>query len=309
MYDARVLEVLIASPSDVPDQREAIRDTVIRWNATESRYLGIVVLPVMWETHAYPDLSPSPQASINVQVVKDADILLATFWTTLGTPTTNARSGTVEEIERFVALDRHVCLYFCNTPVIPTSVDPIALESLNEYREEVKSRRLFRSYATVDQLKAQVRDDLTRIAREIGGAGGASHEGSNGGSGHGGDAITHRLSELQTLLRGYLTKWKTIFQGLENDYVVQKRISLASEIRAVTLEVVRLASEVAPSATFVTRLSAIAIQADSVASIRVYMDGGMSFGALTEGCRTLIREVEEALELPWESLDVEPDEG
>lgn len=64
MYDAKVLEVLIASPSDTGDQRETIRQAVVRWNSTESRHFGVVLLPVMWETHTYPDLSQPAQQSM-----------------------------------------------------------------------------------------------------------------------------------------------------------------------------------------------------------------------------------------------------
>lgn len=116
MYDAKVLEVLIASPIDTPEQRAAIRDAVVRWNETEPRHFGVVLLPVMWETHTYPDLSAPAQPVINKQVVDRADIVIATLWTTLGSRTAEAESGTVEEIERARKAEKPVLLYFCDMP-------------------------------------------------------------------------------------------------------------------------------------------------------------------------------------------------
>jgi hypothetical protein len=79
MYSAAVLEVLIASPSDTVDQREIIRQAVFDWNVSNTRVFGVVLLPVMWETHSLPGLEGRPQGMINEQLVNDADILVATF--------------------------------------------------------------------------------------------------------------------------------------------------------------------------------------------------------------------------------------
>ena len=39
------------------------------------------------------------QAIINRQIVKDSDLVVAIFWTRIGTPTGVAQSGMIEEIE------------------------------------------------------------------------------------------------------------------------------------------------------------------------------------------------------------------
>ena len=166
MYDAKVLEVFIASPSDTTEQRAAIHDAVIRWNETESRHLGVVLLPVMWETHTYPDLSAPAQPVINKQVVDQADVVIATFWTSLGSPTAEAESGTVEEIERARNAGKHVVLYFCDMPVAPLDSDTTRLDELRAYKERLKTEGLFSSYSSIDELREKVRKDLTRFVHD-----------------------------------------------------------------------------------------------------------------------------------------------
>lgn len=305
MYNANVIEVLVASPGDTNNQRETIRQAVLRWNSTESRHFGVVLLPVMWETHTYPDLSQPAQPSINKQIVDDADILIATFWTTLGTPTADAQSGTVEEIERFTTNGKHVCLYFCDMPVVPLDQDTNDLDSLRGYRDDVKSKGLFSSYRSIEELSGKVRDDLTKlihdqresghIAAVVGNDGNASTQGSVASR-----DVDQALSELQNSLRGYLAKWETVFGSLGDDYSVDKRLSLASEIKSVLLEVIRMASTEAPGAPFVAELSQLASNAAAVARIRVYMDGGQSFGELTDSCRVLLETIRKVLAEPWQ---------
>jgi hypothetical protein len=303
MYDAKVLEVLIASPSDTREQREAIKQAVIYWNSTESRFLGVVLLPVMWETHTYPDFGQPAQQSINKQIVDDADILIATFWTTLGTPTTDAESGTVEEISRFRTAGKHVLLYFCEMPTAPLDNDATALEALRAYKEQVKKEALFSSFRNIEELKTKVRDDLTKLIHDKGDGGDfGSPSPSDNPQGPSGDQprdVGKALTELRSEFRGYLAKWEAVFHSLEDDYSVDKRQTLASEIEHVTLEVLRLASTEAPDAPFIAELSRIASEAHGVSTTRVYMDGGISFGKLTEGCRTLLASISTLVAGNW----------
>jgi hypothetical protein len=48
--------VLIASPTDVTDERRVVENCVHEWNAANSRERGIILLPVRWETHSYHDI-------------------------------------------------------------------------------------------------------------------------------------------------------------------------------------------------------------------------------------------------------------
>ena len=109
---AKVYRVMIGSPSDLVEERQAATDAVNEWNAQHADAEDAVLLPVKWETHAVPTSRVRPQSAINDQIVDHCDILVGMFWTRLGTTTGAAASGTVEEIDRFVASGRPALLYF-----------------------------------------------------------------------------------------------------------------------------------------------------------------------------------------------------
>ncbi len=195
-------------------------------------------------------------------------------------------------------------------PTTPLDNDTTALEALRSYREQVKSQGLFSSYQNLEELSTKVRDDLTKLIHGQGqGGNSAGPLPSDGPPGPTPDQprdIGSALSELRNQLRGYVVKWQTVLQALEDgDFSVDKRVSLASEVESVTLEVLRIASTDAPGAPFVTELSRIGNQAHSVASTRVYLDGGISFGQLTDGCRTLITELTTLVDQEWSPPDAE----
>jgi hypothetical protein len=53
--------VLIASPSDMPEERKAATDAINEWNALHAAAESTVLLPVRWETHAMPETGVRPQ--------------------------------------------------------------------------------------------------------------------------------------------------------------------------------------------------------------------------------------------------------
>ena len=116
-YPADIYRILIASPSDVKDEREAVRQAIRRWNQTNSVSRGVYLSPILWEVDSAAEMSAGdgfdPQQLINRQLVDDCDILIAFFWGRVGTITGRYPSGTVEEIEKFRSTQRPVQLYFC----------------------------------------------------------------------------------------------------------------------------------------------------------------------------------------------------
>src|SRR5438093_13518879 len=105
-YRAKVVKVMIASPSDVSGERQVIRNVLQEWNYAHSEDKNIVLMPVGWESHSTPSMGERPQGIINKRVLAGCDLLVAVFWTKLGTPTGNAASGTVEKIEEHLKSKR-----------------------------------------------------------------------------------------------------------------------------------------------------------------------------------------------------------
>jgi hypothetical protein len=110
------------------------------FKSSETSSRRIVLLPVGWETHSAPILGDRPQEIINSQILRDSDLLIAVFWTRIGTPTGKAVSGTVEEIDKHIHDGKPALIYFSSTPVRPESVDEEQYKMLKEFKEECKKR-------------------------------------------------------------------------------------------------------------------------------------------------------------------------
>lgn len=166
-YNAKVYEILIASPSDVKEERELIKNTIFQWNSTNSKEMGIVLLPLMWETHSTPSLKDTAQNVINSQIVDNADILIGIFWTKLGTPTKNHKSGTAEEIERFVEMKKEILIYTSKKEINPMEIDLEQFKELKEFRQKMFEIGLLGEFSSISELKEKITFDLTRTIREI----------------------------------------------------------------------------------------------------------------------------------------------
>ena len=166
-YSATVLHVLIASPSDVEDERKIIERSLHDWNALNSEQMGIVLLPVMWESHSAPSMGGRPQGVINRQVVRACDMLIGSFWTRLGSPTGLEDSGTVEEIKWFLKNSKPVMLYYSKAPVPHERLDLKQIESLNVFKASIKDKGLQDNYNDGADLTQKLSRHLTRIVREI----------------------------------------------------------------------------------------------------------------------------------------------
>lgn len=86
-FEARVLTVLIASPGDTADARDAVEHTILGWNRDRSQRERVVLLPVRWETDSIPEMGSDGQSIINRQLVDSADAVVALFHSRLGAPT------------------------------------------------------------------------------------------------------------------------------------------------------------------------------------------------------------------------------
>lgn len=113
-YQATVVEILLAGPGDVVEERREIAEAIETWNQRHSHQMNIVMRPVTWETDTYPELGGDSQAIINRQLTGQCAAVIAVFATRLGTTTPRAASGTAEEIDRFYAEGKPVAVYFSN---------------------------------------------------------------------------------------------------------------------------------------------------------------------------------------------------
>ena len=166
-YSATVFNVLIASPSDVNEEREAIAQTLHDWNSLNSVETGKVLLPVRWESHSAPAMGDRPQGIINNQVVRDCDMLIGAFWTRLGSPTGVEDSGTVEEIKLFLKVQKPVMLYYSKKHIDMDEADLEQIQKLKEFKKSIRDKGIQEHYCSIDELKQKLMRQLTIVMRGI----------------------------------------------------------------------------------------------------------------------------------------------
>ena len=110
-YTANVLRMMIASPSDTIEARDAVESAAYGWNGANAQAKQTILHPWRWETSAVPMLGDHAQVLINSQGVDESDVV----------------SGTVAEIERAIEQGKPVHLYFSTAP-LPNDVDTAQLE-------------------------------------------------------------------------------------------------------------------------------------------------------------------------------------
>lgn len=166
-YESIVYRILIASPSDVDEEREIVARIIQDWNDLNSFNKKIVLLPVRWETHSSPTFGVRPQEAINKQLVDDCDMLIGFFWTKIGTPTGVEIGGTVEEIKRVSKAGKPVMLYFSKRAKDPSLLDISQLESLNKFKEEIYSSALVENFNSTVDFRDKLSRQLEMKIREL----------------------------------------------------------------------------------------------------------------------------------------------
>ncbi len=165
----QVLEfrVVIASPNDVYEHRTAVFEALHELNRSlESQKISVRAMG--WEEYSTPGISHSAQDLINTQLLKEYDILIALIGTKLGSPTRNAASGTVEEIEHAIANnsdlgDTRVQVYFLNKIDNISSISIDDLVNVRQYKDDLATRGiLYRPFTNAEELQKEVRANVYR---------------------------------------------------------------------------------------------------------------------------------------------------
>lgn len=165
-FDSRAYRILIASPSDVEEEREIAVRVIQEWNDLHAHTRGVVLLPLRWETHSAPEYGVRPQEVINRAIVDQCDLLIGIFWTRIGTSTGVAESGTLEEIARVAKAGKPIMLYFSKIGMDPEQIDVAQLNKLKAFKAATYSNALVESYKNqvefrdkfARQLELKVRD-------------------------------------------------------------------------------------------------------------------------------------------------------
>lgn len=166
-FEAKVFKILIASPGDVDEERQAIPEVISRWNDANAETASVVLLPVKWETHSAPLLGDRAQGIINDQLVTSCDMAIGVFWTRLGSPTGVSESGTAEEIEWFITNNKPVMVYFSSCSIDPVKLDIDQYKSLKIFEAKMQSLGLTGSYRNIPDFKEQLATQININVRRL----------------------------------------------------------------------------------------------------------------------------------------------
>jgi len=165
---SKIFRVLIASPSDVSEERRILYEIINTWNSTNSISYGLFLEPVGWEISVYPEFnSDGGQAVINKQIVMNSDILVGTFWSKLGTPTKKHPSGTVEEIHQFIKRNKPALIFFSQRPIPPDDLDRKQYERLKSFKGFCSEKGIYSTYSTLEEYKEKVIRSITLLISNI----------------------------------------------------------------------------------------------------------------------------------------------
>ena len=166
-YDCRVFRILIASPSDVDEEREIAVRVIQEWNDLYSYTRKVALLPLRWETHTAPDYATRPQEVINRAIVDDCDLLVGIFWTRIGSPTGKAESGTLEEIERVGNAEKPIMLYFSRVEIDPDRIDLEQIEKLKQFKAKTYPKGLVENYKKIIEFRDKFAKQLELKIRDL----------------------------------------------------------------------------------------------------------------------------------------------
>ena len=158
----RVFRVFVATPSDVEDEVETVKEVVEELNRTDHAFRLEVV---SWRSHAIPGAGSDPQSVINATMPDTYDVFVGIMWARFGTSTGRAGSGTEEEFEKACSLigtpsAPAILFYFKNEPIQPDTIDPGQLARVHEFKARLAEKNLYWDFKNRDELAQSLRVPL-----------------------------------------------------------------------------------------------------------------------------------------------------
>lgn len=160
--------MFVASPSDLAEERERLRQVVEELNLTWSSFLSVHLELVRWETHGVPGFGADAQDVLNAEFADDFEIFVGILWRKFGTPTGRAGSGTEEEFNRAHVRwmqDRttvSIMFYFRSTLQEEGQV-PSQADLVRDFQTRLgKMGGLWWEYRNLDEFSALLRIHLSR---------------------------------------------------------------------------------------------------------------------------------------------------
>lgn len=166
MYQARVIQLFVASPGDLHPERKIIPDVVNEWNITNGEKRLCLFVPRMWEfdlPHGGYDDSGA-QHLIDTTILARADACIALFWSTMGSLGPDSIPNSVHELDSIRESGRPTYVWIKDAS-IPVNRSGAGRELVNDFVSSARTRGyLTGSFKTRNQLASlilRVLDDLS----------------------------------------------------------------------------------------------------------------------------------------------------
>ncbi|WP_066426247.1 hypothetical protein [Anabaena sp. 4-3] len=167
MPQVEKIKIFLASPSDVPKERNYLDEVIDEINRTIADSKG-VKLDVVRSENAFPGYGQDGQAVLNQQIgnMKEYALFVGIMWNRIGTPTPRAESGTVEEFERAVKCwqknsQPEIWFYFRQSAAKLNTEE--ALEQRGKvlaFKKKIQTKALIREYSAPANFRDQFRSNL-----------------------------------------------------------------------------------------------------------------------------------------------------
>lgn len=155
-------DILISCPSDVAPYVEYIKRAVNSFNNGYGKNCNISLRTRYWKDDGFSESGGMPQDLLNKQLVDDADMGVAVFWTRFGTKTQNYGSGSEEEIEKMISDKKQMFIYFMGKAVELSEINTREIEKINRFKEKYKDRGVYYDVNNEVELEQKFRDHLER---------------------------------------------------------------------------------------------------------------------------------------------------
>lgn len=163
----KILNLTICCPGDVEREIIIAREVIDAWNKRHGEFIGCSIKAHHWSTDCAPTMEERGQAAINQQMIDVSDIIIAIFWTRLGTPTGLAGSGTEEEITRAMARDIRVMPYFSKLEAPFTRLDPEQMQKVELFRAKLASVGLPWTFNSRQEFRKLLEKHLDIAVRDV----------------------------------------------------------------------------------------------------------------------------------------------
>lgn len=170
----RLLQIFVASPSDVAEERKIVQEVINEFNLTQRNNCDVLLELIKFETHTRPSFGADAQSVINSQIGDEYDVLLGIMWGQFGSPTNRAESGTEEEFNRAYSRLKsspgsvEIMFYFKEAGIAPSKMVPEQLAKVQEFKKLIASEYggFYHEFETADEFRTKLRMHLSRLVHD-----------------------------------------------------------------------------------------------------------------------------------------------